>query len=72
MSNERMQGVTKWFDSKKGFGFIAANGKDYFVHFRAIQGNGYKELHEGQHVSFVAKRGDKGMMADEVQVADAH
>lgn len=70
--SDRLNGVVKWFDSKKGFGFVACGGKDYFVHFRAIQGNGYKELHEGQHVSFVAKRGDKGMMADEVQVADAH
>ena len=70
--SDKLNGVVKWFDSKKGFGFIACNGRDYFVHFRAIQSNGYKELHEGQHVSFVAKKGDKGMMADEVVVADDH
>ena len=70
--SDRLNGVVKWFDSKKGFGFVACEGKDYFVHFRAIQANGYKELHEGQAVTFRAKKGDKGMMADEVQVADSH
>lgn len=68
MSTERIQGVCKWFDSKKGFGFIAAEGKDYFVHFKAIQSTGYKELQEKQKVNFVAKRGDKGLMADQVVV----
>ena len=65
---EKLIGTVKWFDTKKGFGFIACGGKDYFVHFKAIQGMGFKELVERQTVSFDSKKGDKGLMADNVVV----
>ncbi len=60
----------KWFNDAKGFGFITPeSGPDLFVHFRSIQGSGFKSLQEGQRVTFVAVQGQKGMQADEVQVA---
>ncbi len=59
MSN-RQTGVVKWFNDEKGFGFITPeSGDDLFVHFRAIQSDGFKSLKEGQTVSFVAARGQK-------------
>ena len=68
---ERQSGTVKWFNDEKGFGFITPeSGPDLFVHFRAIQGNGFKSLKEGQKVTFVAVQGQKGMQADEVH-ADA-
>jgi len=67
MSN-RQTGTVKWFNDAKGFGFITPeSGPDLFVHFRAIQGNGFKSLHEGDRVSFVVVQGQKGLQADEVQ-----
>ncbi|MCY1272379.1 Major cold shock protein CspA [compost metagenome] len=66
----RQNGTVKWFNDAKGFGFITQeNGGDLFVHFRSIQGNGFKSLQEGQRVSFVVVNGQKGLQADEVQVA---
>lgn len=66
--SERQNGTVKWFNDAKGFGFITQeNGPDLFVHFRAIQGDGYRSLQEGQRVSFVAVQGQKGMQADQVQ-----
>jgi CspA family cold shock protein len=66
MSN-RQSGTVKWFNDAKGFGFITPeSGADLFVHFRAIQGNGFKSLQEGQKVTFVATQGPKGPQADEV------
>ncbi len=68
-------GTVKWFNSEKGFGFIAVDGggQDVFVHYSAIQGNGYKSLEEGQAVSFEVVQGPKGPQADgnapEVRVA---
>lgn len=57
-------GTVKWFDAKKGFGFIEQeSGDDVFVHFRAIQGDGYKTLDEGQAVEFDLEEGDKGPQA---------
>ena len=57
-------GVVKWFNNEKGFGFITGeNGKDVFVHFSAIQGNGFKSLDEGQKVSFDITQGNKGDQA---------
>ena len=47
-------GTVKWFNNAKGFGFIQAGGKDYFVHFSEIQADGFKELAEGQKVEFTA------------------
>ena len=68
MSNERETGTVKWFNDAKGFGFIAReNGEDVFVHFRAIESSGFKSLQDGQKVSFVVTRGQKGLQADSVQ-----
>ncbi|MBM9461661.1 cold-shock protein [Nocardioides sp. zg-536] len=62
------QGTVKWFNSEKGFGFIApADGTpDVFVHFSAIQGNGYKSLDENQQVEFDVTQGPKGPQAENV------
>ncbi len=62
MSN-RQTGTVKWFNDEKGFGFITpqGGGDDLFVHFKAIESDGFKSLKEGQTVSFVAERGQKGM-----------
>ncbi|MBM9624611.1 cold-shock protein [Streptomyces zhihengii] len=66
---ERQNGTVKWFNDEKGYGFITPeSGADLFVHFRAIEGNGFKSLHEGQKVSFEAVQGQKGMQADRVQI----
>ncbi len=58
-------GTVKWFNESKGFGFIApADGsEDVFVHFSAIQGNGFRTLAEGQAVTFEVERGPKGLQA---------
>lgn len=67
MSN-RETGTVKWFNDAKGFGFISREtGEDVFVHFRAIQIDGFKTLKEGQQVSFVVVEGQKGLQADAVQ-----
>jgi CspA family cold shock protein len=67
--SDRQTGTVKWFNDAKGFGFITPeSGDDLFVHFRAIQGNGFKSLQEGQKVSFIVTRGQKGLQADQVQV----
>ena len=66
--SDRQIGTVKWFNDAKGFGFISReNGEDVFVHFRSIQGTGFKSLAEGQRVSFKLVKGQKGMQADEVQ-----
>lgn len=66
--SDRQTGTVKWFNDAKGFGFISREGgEDLFVHFRAIQGTGFKSLKEGQQVSFVVTQGPKGYQADEVQ-----
>lgn len=70
MSGDREVGTVKWFNDAKGFGFISReNGPDVFVHFRAIQGNGFKSLKEGQKVEFKVVTGQKGLQADEVTEA---
>ncbi len=61
------QGTVKWFNESKGYGFITADeGKDVFVHFSAIQGEGFKTLNEGQKVSFDIINGEKGPQAANV------
>jgi CspA family cold shock protein len=61
-------GTVKWFDEKKGFGFITEDGgKDVFVHYSAIVGNGFRKLAEGDKVTFDIKEGAKGPQADQVQ-----
>jgi CspA family cold shock protein len=63
-----LKGKVKWFDSKKGFGFIEVEGHDdVFVHFSAIQGEGYKALEEGQEVTFEITEGARGPQAANVQ-----
>ena len=60
-------GVVKWFNNEKGFGFISVEGEgDVFVHFSAIQGDGYKSLEEGQSVEFEVVEGDRGPQAANV------
>jgi CspA family cold shock protein len=63
----REKGVVKWFNAAKGYGFIQrSNGDDVFVHFSAIQMNGYRTLEEGSEVEFEVKRGPKGLQAENV------
>jgi cold shock protein len=63
------QGTVKWFNAEKGFGFIAQDGggEDVFVHFSAIQTNGYKSLDENQKVEFDLAQGPKGPQAENVR-----
>jgi CspA family cold shock protein len=63
----REQGTVKWFNASKGFGFIQRqSGEDVFVHFSAIQAEGYKSLNEGQAVEFEVRKGPKGLQAENV------
>ncbi len=63
----REKGTVKWFNAAKGYGFIQrANGEDVFVHFTAIQANGYRSLEEGAQVEFEVKQGPKGLQAEDV------
>ena len=60
-------GVVKWFNAAKGYGFIQrSSGDDVFVHFSAIQANGYRSLDEGAEVEFEVKQGPKGLQAENV------
>jgi CspA family cold shock protein len=62
------EGKVKWFNERKGFGFIEQDGGgDVFVHFSAIQGSGFKTLFEGQQVSFDVQQGKKGLEAENVK-----
>jgi CspA family cold shock protein len=65
--SDKIQGTVKWFDSSKGFGFIERpEGKDVFVHFSAIIGDGFLNLEEGQSVEFNVVQGPKGPQAQDV------
>ena len=67
--SERIVGTVKWFNGGKGYGFIAREGgEDVFVHFSAIQGDGYRNLEEGQQVEFSIEKGPKGLQASNVVV----
>jgi len=61
------KGVVKWFNAAKGYGFIQReSGEDVFVHFSAIQADGYRTLDEGAQVEFLVKKGPKGLQAEDV------
>ncbi len=67
--SERVTGTVKWFNASKGYGFIERqDGPDVFVHFTAIQGDGFRTLQEGQHVEFTIEKGPKGLQAANVVV----
>ena len=71
MEDERMQGIVKWFNAEKGYGFISQeNGDDLFVHYSEILGTGYRSLDEGARVEFVITEGRKGKQASQVSVVD--
>ncbi len=62
------EGTVKWFNPRKGYGFIATEeGQDIFVHYASITGDGYKTLNEGDEVSFDVSEGEKGLRAENVQ-----
>ena len=64
-------GTVKWFNGTKGYGFISREGgEDVFVHFSAIQGDGYRNLEEGQKVEFAIEKGPKGLQASNVTVVN--
>ncbi|HIV57185.1 MAG TPA: cold-shock protein [Candidatus Stackebrandtia faecavium] len=63
------QGTVKWFNAEKGYGFIAVDGgADVFVHFSAIQADGYRSLDDGQRVEFDVAQGNKGPQAENVRI----
>ncbi len=63
-------GTVKWFNAAKGFGFLAReSGEDVFVHYSAIEAGGYRTLEEGAKVSFIVKKGPKGLQAEQVTLA---
>ena len=66
---ERETGTVKWFNNDKGFGFISRDaGDDVFVHFSAIESDGFRSLNENQRVEFAVEQGDKGLRAAHVRV----
>ncbi|HMQ51582.1 MAG TPA: cold-shock protein [Anaerolineae bacterium] len=65
--SERVIGIVKWFNANKGYGFIEQQGgEDVFVHYSALQSEGYRSLDEGQRVEFSLERGPKGLQASNV------
>jgi CspA family cold shock protein len=67
--SDRITGTVKWFNGEKGYGFLAREGgADVFVHFSAIQGDGYRNLQEGQRVEFTVEKGPKGPQATNVTI----
>lgn len=68
--SERVLGTVKWFNSDKGYGFIEReDGDDVFVHYSAIQAEGFRTLDEGQQVEFTIEQGPKGLQAADVTLA---
>ena len=66
--SERITGTVKWFSRTKGYGFITQpNGPDVLVHYSAIQGEGFRNLDEGQQVEFTVQQGPKGLQAADVR-----
>ena len=67
VESTRIRGTVKWFNVKKGYGFITRDqGNDIFVHYRNIEGSGRRSINDGERVSFIVVDGDKGLQADEV------
>jgi CspA family cold shock protein len=66
--SERVQGTVKWFNASKGYGFISQEGgdEDVFVHYSALQSDGYRTLDEGQRVEYTVEQGPKGLQASNV------
>jgi len=70
--SERETGVVKWFDVKKGYGFIKREeGNDVFVHYSSIQGDEFRKLEEGQKVTFIVSETEKGLQAQDVAVSES-
>ncbi len=70
--SDKILGTVKWFDNAKGYGFIQQiNGDDVFVHFKAINGDGYRSLTDGQAVEFSINQGPKGLLAEDVSLTSA-
>lgn len=69
MVEERLSGTVKWFDERKGYGFISRRdgGEDVFVHFSDIKGQGFKTLREGEEVEFTLGKGERGPKASNVE-----
>jgi CspA family cold shock protein len=69
--SDRKTGVVKWFNNKKGFGFIEQEGgEDIFAHYKNIRGDGFRTLHEGERVEFLVTNGPKGLQADDITVLE--
>lgn len=67
--SERVIGTVKWFNGEKGYGFLAREGgPDVFVHYSAIESEGYRNLQEGQKVEFAIEKGPKGLQAANVKI----
>ncbi len=67
--SERVVGTVKWFNGEKGYGFLAREGgPDVFVHYSAIQAEGFRNLTEGQKVEFTIEKGPKGLQAADVRI----
>lgn len=67
--SETVKGTVKWFNESRGYGFLSQpEGDDIFVHYTAIQGNGFRTLKEGQEVEFNVERGPKGLQASNVTI----
>lgn len=67
--SETVKGTVKWFNESRGYGFLSQpEGDDIFVHYTAIQGNGFRTLKEGQEVEFTVERGPKGLQASNVTI----
>ena len=68
---DREAGTVKWFNNAKGYGFIEReDGQDVFVHYRSIQGDGYRKLADGQRVEYRIVEGEKGLQAEEVSAVN--
>jgi len=65
-----MNGFVKWFSEEKGFGFVSANNKDYFIHYKQIKVDGFKTLNPGDKVHFTPENSDRGPLATNLTVVN--